>query len=64
MIAFSLSAAVNIFQLAWQRKNRKTRPRDYTAQALLHDLLAGTALVKVTRIAPEDVLLRSPKDQM
>lgn len=64
MIAFSLSAALNMFQLAWQKKTRKTRPRDYDAQALLADLLAGTALVKVTRIAPHDVLIRSPKDQM
>lgn len=33
----------------------------YDVKELMQDLLAGEALVRVTRISPNDVFLRSPK---
>lgn len=42
---------------------RKTpaKQESYEATELLRDILAGEALVRVTRISPSDVLLRSPR---
>ncbi len=40
---------------------KKTPPLSVSAQELLHDLLRGSALVRIERISPADVLLRSPK---
>lgn len=43
--------------------NKKRKPvNDRTASDLLHDLTAyGNALVRIERVAPTDVLLRSPR---
>ena len=56
--AFSLT--LNAFLLLKKPKQAE-RKEDYKVSELLHDLLAGRALVEVKRIAPADVFLRSPK---
>ena len=55
-----ISAGFNAYFLL--RSNHSRERRDYDARMLLHDLTAGAAIVKVTRIAPEDIMLRSPRD--
>jgi hypothetical protein len=55
------SVAGNVI-LGWRLWSHKSAPReDYDAQALLTDLLHGSALIKVERVAPADVLIRSPR---
>ena len=55
------SVAGNVI-LGWRLWSQKSLPReDYDAQALLTDLLHGSALIKVERVAPADVLIRSPR---
>ncbi len=45
------------------RKSKQERSQSsYDARMLIHDLTAGDALVRVTRVAPEEFLLRSPRD--
>lgn len=59
--AFLLASnAVTLILLLQQRKKEKKLTKD--AQELLHDLTAhGNALVRLERIAPADVFLRSPR---
>ncbi len=48
--------------LAWHLfTKRKGASETYDAQALLTDLLHGSALIRVERVAPADVLIRSPR---
>jgi hypothetical protein len=65
---FSVSTALFVISLVgnvlaivlWNRKPQKQNDR--TASDLLHDLTAyGNALVRIERVAPTDVLLRSPR---
>jgi hypothetical protein len=42
----------------WQDKNRR---ESVELLDFLHDLTSGTGLIKVERLAPADVLLRSPR---
>jgi len=43
-------------------KKKPPQMNDRTASELLHDLTAyGNALIRIERIAPSDVLLRSPR---
>lgn len=60
LLLFLASVAFNV-HLSLKQKKQKNKP-DYDATQLLHDLTGGDALVKVTRISPENVLLRSPRD--
>lgn len=66
VLAYSISAlcvvslALNAF-LTFKFKQRKARPEAYEVGELLQDLLAGQALVKVQRVAPTDVFVRSPR---
>ncbi len=58
---FILSLVGNILCLIFWNK-RPQKQNDRTAEELLHDLTAyGNALIKVERIAPQNVLLRSPR---
>lgn len=42
----------------------KTEPQPTTdAKQILHDLTRGEALVRIRRVDPEDVVLRSPRDR-
>lgn len=55
----SASLGLNLFQ--YLRRKRQYFNQSLDATMLLHDLTRGAGLVKVTRIAPEDVILRSPR---
>lgn len=57
---FVISAGFNAY-LFIQIKIAPKPQSDYDARMLLHDLTAGSGLVRVQRVAPEDVLLRSPR---
>jgi hypothetical protein len=59
MVLFLASASGNVF-LYIKLKQVRSQP-SYEARMLIHDLTAGDALVRVTRVAPEEVLLRSPR---
>lgn len=59
-ILLALSIAGNVFFIL-RPKSRTRRENDRTAEELLADLLRGTAIVRIDRIAPSDVLLRSPR---
>ena len=56
-----LSLAANGY-LFFLFKKKPTKQESYEAQELLRDLLTGSALIEVRRIAPTDVFLRSPRD--
>jgi hypothetical protein len=58
-----ISLAVNCL-LGWHLWKRRSRTETYDAQALMTDLLHGQALVRVERVAPADVLLRSPRGRV
>ncbi len=48
-----------IAYLCFKIKCYKKRPNSYEVDALLSDLLSGPALVRVERISPENVMLRT-----
>ena len=58
-LSISLNIALTIAYVSERRRNKK-RKETIDAQDLLMDLMAGEALVRVTRISPTDVFLRSP----
>ena len=49
-----------IFLILYIKERKKPRPDSREVSDLMLDLLAGDALIKVTRISPTDVFLRSP----
>lgn len=57
------SLGLNAFWFWKFKKAPRAREQTYDCKELLSDLLAGSALVQVRRIAPADVLLRSPRDR-
>lgn len=59
----AVSLSCNVFLFLQYKKLKKSPPKQetYDATALLHDLTAGRALVRIERIAPADVFLRSPR---
>jgi Zn-dependent protease with chaperone function len=61
LVMFIISVAANIFAV-FKLSRKSEKQNDRTASELLHDLTAyGNALVRIERIAPTDVLLRSPR---
>lgn len=64
LITFGLVASIgaNAWLYLKLRKAKTETKYTYDAQALLRDLLAGQALLRIERIAPEQVFLRSPRD--
>lgn len=59
-----VSAAVNAFLLyKYLQKPKANIQETYDVQELLADLLAGQALIKIERIAPSNILLRSPRSR-
>lgn len=60
-IALALSLAGNAI-LALKIK-KQSRQETYDCKELLQDLLSGTALVAIRRIAAADVLIRAPRGQ-
>ncbi len=61
-IALLFSFGYNAVQ-HWTLRKIRTNPKNqtYDAKELLTDLLRGEGLVRITRIAPGDVFLRSPR---
>lgn len=59
----ALSLAANVTLGVVVRRLLKSPPPQKTIDAaqILHDLTWGSTLVTVTRVDPDDVLLRSPK---
>lgn len=61
--SFLLISLVTNAYLTYRLRRQKQTLRDtYDVQMLLHDLTAGTGIVKIERIAPANVLLRAPRD--
>ena len=60
LLVLSLTLNAYLFN---QVKKFKAKPEAYGVAQLLHDLTAGTSLVKIERVAPEDIFLRSPRDR-
>jgi len=58
-IALVLSLCANVF--LWLKIKAPNKEPSYDARLLIHDLTRGDALVRVSRVNPEDVLLRSPR---
>ena len=62
--ALVCSLAANAYFWRW-RKSLKSNPQySLDARQILHDLTRGEALVRIARVDPEDVLLRSPKGRL
>lgn len=59
-ILLAISVAANVFFI-FRSNSKSRRENSRTAEELLADLLRGTAIVRIDRIAPSDVLLRSPR---
>lgn len=59
----ALAASTGLFLFLYMRERRKTRKRkaDITAQEMLHDIMAGGAILKIQVINPENLILRSPR---
>lgn len=56
------STAANVYLLIQNTKLKKYQSEpSYEAQQLLHDLTRGSGLVKITRVDPSEVFLRSPR---
>lgn len=60
-LACSLAANLILFKKLRQKPGKGSTA--YDARMLLHDLTEGGALVRVTRLAPADYFMRSPRDQ-
>lgn len=58
LLIVSIGANV-LFALKIREKSKKVE--SYEVTQLLHDLTGGNAIVRIERIAPSDVLLRSPR---
>jgi hypothetical protein len=56
-----LSLAANAAQFYKAKKSKTNSASSHDSRMLLADILRGDALVRITRIAPEDVFLRSPR---
>ena len=59
----ALSLAGNVLLGVLLRKSRKkpVEKLTVTAEALLHDLTSGSAVVRIERLNPADLFLRSPR---
>jgi hypothetical protein len=60
-IGLAASVAGNIALFVLLKKKSATKQMSIEASEVLRDLLNGSALVKVSRVAPEDIFLRSPR---
>lgn len=61
VLLISVGANVILSWHLWKAKKLPPRPETYEVQELMTDLLRGQALVRVERVAPADVFLRSPR---
>jgi hypothetical protein len=66
IIVLSVVALVSLAlngALFYSRSKRAPKQESYECKELLQDLLAGESLVRVQRVAPSDVFLRSPRGE-
>lgn len=56
----AVSLCLNAY-LLWQKAHTPPKQESYEVKELMSDLLSGSALIKIERIAPADVILRSPR---
>lgn len=62
IVALLISNAIFIFLFIREKKRKaKIKTSSGDSSELLRDLIDGEALIKITRIAPTDVFLRSPR---
>lgn len=61
-VLLTLSLVANAY--FWRLIKNPPPQKTIDAAQVLHDLTRGDALVRITRVDPEDVLLRSPKGRM
>lgn len=62
MLGLVLSLSGNAILLAIHLKTKKKRPLAVDATEIMNDLtIAGQSIVRVVRIDPNDILLRSPR---
>jgi hypothetical protein len=55
-----VSLGANVYQ--YTKKPKPTKDNlSIEAEAILHDLSRGPALIKVTRVDPSHIMLRSPR---
>ena len=59
----AISLCVNLYMVYRLRKKKPiaSAQESYDCTQLLHDLTAGQAVVKIVRIEPVDMFLRSPR---
>lgn len=55
-ISVSINVALVILSI---RLNKKQKTESYDVRMLLHDLTAGAGMVRIERISPVDVLIRT-----
>lgn len=61
-VLLAVSNSITIFFLFKKKKTQaKTPPPDFSE--FLLDLMQGGALLKIQRVNPEDVMLRSPRNR-
>lgn len=56
-----LSVAANVGLGIYIASFKRRAPLSKSAEELLHDMTRGQALIRVTRVDPDDVFLRSPR---
>lgn len=61
-VALACSLAANAY-LWWRTRTAESEP-SYDARQLLHDLTRGEAVIRIKRIDPDDILIRSPRGRL
>jgi hypothetical protein len=56
-----ISLAINVIALIHFLRKAKPRSESYELREFLHDITGGEGIVRIQRVAPVDVLIRSPK---
>jgi len=59
----SLAANFVLFKKTKELQKKPQPQPDYDATQLMHDLTAGPAIVKITRLNPTEIIMRSPRDR-
>lgn len=65
LIYLFISMAINLgllLKIFLNPKKQVIKRVDQDAKAIMMDLMAGDAYIRVTRIPPEDFIIRSPRD--
>lgn len=63
VILLFISNISTIFLLIKEKQNNKKRPESYELTEFMRDLLNRDGLLKVSRVNPENLFLRSPRGE-